>query len=199
MELNQATTMDNLWGGYFEGVLTTGTADVIYGSESIADMDGGTASLWAVGARNQVVVDGSTIATVYGTNIFVDLNSGTVSGNAYGLYVAVDDDLGVTGSVTMIYMEENTGIDYGIYQNGSAENLFGGVVNASAESIRVKQVVHNVTNPPTAAELTAAFGAAPAVLGDGFLGLVDDSDSANMYSCVIISGAWYWGQVQACV
>lgn len=57
----------------------------------------------------------------------------------------------------------------------SAAQSFSGVKTFS-DSIKVKQAVTNVNDTtPTAAELTTAFGA-PATLGRGFVGTVDDND-----------------------
>jgi len=56
---------------------------------------------------------------------------------------------------------------------------------------RVKTSTANVTNPPTAAELISAFGAA-ATVGAGFTALVNDNNGdANNY-LVISNGTSYW-------
>lgn len=46
----------------------------------------------------------------------------------------------------------------------------------------------DVTDPPTAAELNAIFGATP---GDGFIGLVQDTSSLGSLYLAIYSGAWW--------
>ena len=40
-----------------------------------------------------------------------------------------DLDGTVTGDAYMIYLDERSNVDYGIYQDGTAENVFGGDVN----------------------------------------------------------------------
>jgi len=83
--------------------------------------------------------------TAYGTYGFIDLDGGTIYGNAvavnarvaqgagstvtdnlYGVYTDVDADGTVTGNVYSMYMKEWSNVDYGIYQDGSATNVFGG-------------------------------------------------------------------------
>ncbi len=45
----------------------------------------------------------------------------------------------------------------------------------------------DVSNPPTDAELTAAFGA----VEDGFLGLLDDDGAGeNVWVCARVGGTW---------
>lgn len=57
----------------------------------------------------------------------------------------------------------------------TAAQTFTGVKTFS-DSVKVKQAVNNVHDTtPTAAELTTSFGA-PATLGRGFIGTVDDAD-----------------------
>jgi hypothetical protein len=46
----------------------------------------------------------------------------------------------------------------------------------------------DVTDPPTAAELNAIFGATP---GDGFIGLVQDTSSGGSLYLAIYSGGWW--------
>jgi len=54
----------------------------------------------------------------------------TVSGDINGIRVRVDADGTVTGNTSMIYLEENSNVDYGIYQDGTAPSVFGGNIFA---------------------------------------------------------------------
>lgn len=57
----------------------------------------------------------------------------------------------------------------------------------------------NVSSPPTAAELTGAFGD-PDDLGDGFVGVVDDNAGGTaIYVCYTISGLWAYEQLTVAV
>ena len=67
-----------------------------------------------------------------------------------------------------------------------------GVVNANTAGIRTKQAVNNVHDTtPTAAELTTSFGA-PATLGRGFIGTVDDADGDTNGYIVWVSDASFY-------
>jgi hypothetical protein len=49
----------------------------------------------------------------------------------------------------------------------------------------------NVSNPPTAAEITAAFDA-PATVGAGYAGVInDDGAGANVWFCVSDGSDWW--------
>lgn len=67
----------------------------------------------------------------------------------------------------------------------------GNVVKTSG--INTKQAVNNVNDTtPTAAELTTSFGA-PATVGRGFIGTVDDADGdTNGYLVWSSDASWYW-------
>ena len=57
----------------------------------------------------------------------------------------------------------------------------------------------NVSNPPTDAELDAAFGQ-PAVVGDGYIAFVDDAGaSAQVWLVTSDGGAWWHGQLTKAV
>lgn len=74
--------------------------------------------------------------------------------------------------------------------NGALQVL--GVLNASAAGLRTKQAVTDVNaTTPTAAELTTAFGA-PATLGRGFIGTVDDNDGDTNFFVVATSDASFY-------
>ena len=67
-----------------------------------------------------------------------------------------------------------------------------GVLNANAAGLRTKQAVTQVHDTtPTEAELTTAFGA-PATLGRGFVGTVDDNDGNTNFYVVATSDASFF-------
>lgn len=66
-------------------------------------------------------------------------------------------------------------------------------LNGSAAGIRTKQAVNDISSAtvPTAAELTTSFGA-PATLGRGFIGTVDDADGDTNFYIVAASDASFY-------
>ncbi len=61
--------------------------------------------------------------------------------------------------------------------------------------LRAPTSTDNVASPPTDAELDTAFGQ-PAVLGDGFFGLLDDNDAGTtVWLCYVINLAWWYEQL----
>jgi len=120
---NRMTINDNgashgsLHGLYSVAVLTdgilgaSGTVRSIYGALCITEPTGGT--IWgdAYASYNRIVQGaGNTIKqNIYGAHISLSIG-GTVDGTSYGIYL------------------DDGGADYGFYQNGTAQNLFGGTL-----------------------------------------------------------------------
>lgn len=78
----------------------------------------------------------------------------------------------------------------------AGKSKFGGKIDATAESVQVKRVTANVSNPPTDAELDSAFGD-PTTVGAGFVGVVDDNDGGTDVWWVYTTGtAGEWFYVQ---
>jgi len=131
MALNQATTIDNMFGLWSEAILVQGTLDVIEGVYAIATVTAGTVNVNVRGADVNVNLDGGTITgSVYGQFTYVDVEAAVTSigGGIYGNFIQVDADENPTGSVYMLFLNELTGIDFGVYQDGTAVNYFGGNV-----------------------------------------------------------------------
>ena len=133
--------LGHMYGAYFQAELDAGTLGTnvpanrtLFGMTGEAQMDGGTIYGEVVGGQFLVDLNAGTIGglgNVYGFASIVDIEAGmTIAGNVYGHYIRVDDDIvgGVAGTVYMLYLWERTGVDYGIYQNGTADNYFGGPV-----------------------------------------------------------------------
>lgn len=80
---------------------------------------------------------------------------------------------------------------YFIYSTSTNTSLFSGVVNCSA-GVRTKYSTANTANPPTDAELDSAFGA-PATLGSGFIGILNDNGAnTNEYICWTDGTTWFY-------
>ncbi len=105
-----------------------------YGCTSISRLSNGT-----IGAAP------ASLRSMYGFRARADLNRGTITGNAYGVYAEIDQEAAntiagdanvlhligdfdgtVTGTSHMLYLDERDGVDYGIYQNGTAPSSLGG-------------------------------------------------------------------------
>jgi hypothetical protein len=139
----------HLVGGFFEVQVdngATGAARDIIGVEGLLDLNTGTATQDVMGTysvvdieatftttvdvfghRINVTPDGDVGGAVYGLFSYVDQAAGkTITGATYAAYLAADLDGTTTGSVYMLYLKEYSGVDYGIYQDGTAPNYFGG-------------------------------------------------------------------------
>lgn len=106
----------HFYGAYLHADNNGTSADTVYGVQrgvyALASLD--------AGADVEGVVEG--------VSIFVDLNSGTVDNDVHGLEVRVDNDATVTGKVYAIHWQEDTGVDSGLVQVGTAPSRFGGAV-----------------------------------------------------------------------
>ena len=100
------------------------------------------------GLHNQAFVAGGTVTgTVYGQYSRANLDAGTVNGNVFGIYNIVDQESGMningktygiytymdldgnhSGTSYSVYISQGNGVDYGIYQSGTAPNYFNGNV-----------------------------------------------------------------------
>ncbi len=63
--------------------------------------------------------------------------------------------------------------------------------NHQTDGVRTKVSTADVSNPPTDAELDAAFGT-PATVGSGFVALVDDNDAGTAMYLVASDGTNWW-------
>lgn len=120
------STIGTMEGLLFIATLTDGTVGAdgsdryIMGIEGIVDCDAGT--VWG---------------DIEGIHVAVDIEAGmtAINGDVRGLNLWIDADQDPTGSVYMIYLNEGTNVDYGIYQNGTAVNIFGGDVVVGALNV----------------------------------------------------------------
>lgn len=116
-ELNQSGgVLGNMYGGLLTARIRDGqlgdasNAKAISGMVSLAELDGG--KIYGV-ARGF-----STFCTQDATN--------EITSHIQGIYIYVDADGTVGGNVYMLYLDEKSNVDYGIYQNGIAPNILGG-------------------------------------------------------------------------
>ena len=92
------------------------------------------------GINSFVDLDGGKIyGNVFGSHVIIDQEAANeVTGDIYGHYITIDADGTVGGSVYGLYLNEDSNVDYGIYQNGTADNYFGGAVGIGTDTPDVK-------------------------------------------------------------
>ena len=120
------TRMDQVGGTirYLDGIVneltfTAGTVDDLDVFYSEIDANGGT-------------VDHD----VYGGHIVVNVAAPvTVTDDIFGLYIDVTTASAPGGNTYMLYLDEGVDIDYGIFQDGTAPNTFGGVLTMPQDPV----------------------------------------------------------------
>jgi len=107
--------------------------------------------------------------------------------------------IGVAGEIKLgdatqrdMYPATNKKIDLGTNTNKFNEGWFGDVCDFSESGGRTIVSEANTSNPPTDANLDAAFGT-PANAGSGFFGILDDNGAdANVYLCFTNGTSWWY-------
>lgn len=142
---HNGSTIGYLTGIYNETILSDGTVgdDVedCEGIYNIIKVSGGITADHVIGTTNLLDLNTGTIGDdVIGGLDHVDIEAGmtSIGGSVYGRYIQVDADKDPTGSVYMLYLKEATGIDYGIYQDGSADNYLEGDLQLNGGNLEVK-------------------------------------------------------------
>ena len=149
--------VEDLIGTISVSQITTGTVtDDMQGLQILTNADAGTVSGDIIGLYN--VLD-------------IEVGMTAVTGSVYGAYIDIDEDQGAGGSVYMLYLEENSGIDYGIYQNGTAANVLGGALSVTGAV--------NIIGATTLGTATSAAGNL-SLYDAGTLTLYEDGDNFNV-------------------
>ena len=157
--------------------------DIFYGSASLSIMDDADSTIghmagvvgearliagtvgadgsdrYLIGVQGVADVDGGTIwGDVFGGRFRVDLEAAmtALNGNVYGIHIWVDADQDPTGSVYMIYLEEATGVDYGIYQSGTAANVLNNLNVGTTGAVTGQGFFKSATFPVGYFERTTA-------------------------------------------
>ena len=137
MRFNQAGgVLGDVHGIYCNAQLTDGTIEYLRGVLTFATITGGTINNDLYAIQGFANVDGGTVTgLIAGLYSYVEIEAAaTCNGGIYGVYVWVDDDDNTSTSY-MVYLNEQSNIDYGIYQNGTANNYFGGAVGIGTTSV----------------------------------------------------------------
>ena len=134
-----AGTIGDVYGAHLTGRMEAGTlgtgAESLYGTFTTAHMIGGTAADDIFGMQILTNGDGGTVTDdVYGTFTSVDLEAAmtSIGGDVFGSYIIVDADEDPVGTAYMLYLDELTNVDFGIFQNGTAANQLGGALTVTA-------------------------------------------------------------------
>ncbi len=165
--VNTTVTYYGIYGSHTKTAGATDHDDSLYGIYNLLAYNQNAGEIGnTYGSRNIVqlidgtIGDGVNVRSIYGFHNLLDLNAGTVTNSAYGLFADIDQEAGntidsdvygiyiqadldgtVTGTSYMLYLREFTGVDFGIYQNGTAENYFGGRVGIGIEA-QLSTVLH---------------------------------------------------------
>lgn len=123
---------DNLYGIYNNAGLDQigGSVGELIGSFNGVEVDAGTVVTAIMATYSSLQLDGGTFSNPYGLYTEVDIDAAvtSIAGSVFGHYIWADVDTAPDESVFMLYLYEGSNVDYGIYQNGTALNVFGGDV-----------------------------------------------------------------------
>ncbi|MCP4651148.1 MAG: hypothetical protein GY853_13865 [PVC group bacterium] len=111
-----------------------GVVGSIYGARNFPQLlDGTTNNMW--GADYQLTVNGTVNTSIFGVRAFLNINAPATVNDCYALYAYADNDAGTrNGTTYMVYLNENSNVDYGIYQSGTAINFFGGAIQIDSDT-----------------------------------------------------------------
>lgn len=115
------------------GNLTGIYSDVIHNNGDIGD-DTAFGTRFLHGILNNLDLDvGKVWGSGYGQRIAIS-QAGTheFTGDVFGSYINLSVGGTVGGNVYGIYINEDTGVNYGIYQNGTGANVLGGTLSVGA-------------------------------------------------------------------
>jgi len=126
-------TIGFLYGADVRAILTAGNigddVEDLVGAIFTAQQTGGVVADNVIGCHMYANLDAGTIGNdVMAMCIRADIEAAVTSigGDVFGLYIFMDIDKAPTGSVYHIFLDERDGVDYGIYQSGTAPHYFGG-------------------------------------------------------------------------
>jgi hypothetical protein len=126
-------TIGYLRGIYSRARLDDGTVGLthedVIGAHFQADIAGGTANDHLIGNYSFVNADGGTVGdSIFGNAVEVDIEAAVTSigGDVFGHHIQADVDKAPDGAAYMFYLKEISNIDYGVFQDGSADNRLDG-------------------------------------------------------------------------
>lgn len=127
-------------------------------------------------------LDGGKIyGDLYGNYVGIDQAAAhEITGDVYGFYSDIDLDGTVGGTSYGLYLNEATGVDYGIYQNGTATNVLGGDLIATG-TIDAHEGKVLVEDNDTVAPDTQANGYVGVAVVDGTARLYFSSGGTMYY------------------
>jgi hypothetical protein len=141
---------------------TDATSDLL-GLYQITRMDGGVSSVVGndvKGISNDIdLLYGTISGDAYGIYNHVDISSNmtVISGNVYGIYSQVDDDEGAVGTVYNLYLDNDSGVDYAIYSDGTAEAYIAGEITTDTV-LRLKERAASLADEATYGQVWVKTG-----------------------------------------
>ncbi len=122
--LDATTDYYHFYNSFVKTAGATDGNDDFHGFYNYAAHADGDATIGDIyGIINYAQLNSGTVADIFGIWSLAHATvSGTAVANVYGAWIQVDDDVGASGSVYGIYINEGDGVDYGIYHDGSGDN-----------------------------------------------------------------------------
>ena len=147
-------------------------------------IDSSTGSIISTGS-----ITGNNLITISNIGIATDVDVIQLSANAAA----------ITGALTVSSLSFNASDQIGIIGDADLLQLAANALTVNATltatgGIKTKRATDNVSDPPTDAELDMAFGA-PATVGAGFVGVLDDNDGGTDVYIVFTTGTdaeWFY-------
>ena len=161
------------------GLLASATTFNVANTKTLTNSAGSYNGLYISAPTN---AGAGSLAITKLTGLNIAANTLTNTGTNYGAYIEATSG----GSVA----------NYQLYSAGTALSYFAGKV-AHNLGLQTQYVAAAISNPPTAAEIISAFGAA-ATAGAGFVGVLKDSGvGAKEYTCACNGATWSYALMTA--
>jgi len=142
------------------------------------------------GGSPRLVIRNHGDVSATGADIYGDAQLGLAADT--NVYVFIDaDNTGVDAKFAVAANQQITTGVTNLFTVDESGNTYGlGIANYHAAGVRTLHSEYNISNPPTDAELDAAFGQ-PATVGEGFFAFVDDNDGGLIVRLVAsVGGSW---------
>lgn len=170
---NSATAGANQYGLYVDTIFSSAATSTAYGVTSVP----------------------ATAATAFTCALLANYIAGTPTvgaGSTVTRHVDYYTQLGnISANDAVLADNSSFSGDWFINSTSTRTSLFSGVVQFAA-GLRTIVSTANTANPPTDAELDSAFGA-PATLGTGFVGILNDNNGGTAeYLCWADGTNWFY-------
>ena len=149
----------------------------------------------SVGCQIKLDGDVEILGTIFGEIVFnqeITCGGGESGQSIIGSGLVVNEDSGA--AVTDDFRAETTSNASALVVDASADEVLTAVIFKANAGLNTKVSTDDVADPPTDANLDAAFGT-PVALGAGFVGIVDDnSGDTDVWLCYTSDTSWFYLQ-----